>query len=395
MNVWDNFYRLDYLDLAFVNNTSAQRATIYGNSQNRIAISIKVKIVDKNNNSLVIPADELLRSAHLVQFRNCKRLNWEGSGPDSKPWVYTRSSNDYTEVPAFDAVLTDSYVEQLTGAQEVIFYLYATDASSGIDIAAGFNVPGVGDFNTSENGTQNRNGPKGESGSMFKNPKSKHIIAVEKINYSDKTNIEMDKSVLEHTNNFSWVSRFWNSGPFAEHGNGRAMAGYVTFKPKNASVKNFKQWSIVYETVKNADVNRYTVHWPVNVLEEGFFALPGDVYPGAVIYSSSRGSSSDDGHVNFWHSGEGKFIISGHFFLRDSNYTYRCAPYASGQHVKPINPTIYIYKMIIPTVSSAGQLGWEDCIRKPAVKVVDVYGNSGEFRLNFDDKDNFDSPGII
>ncbi|WP_334470845.1 hypothetical protein [Arsenophonus sp. PmNCSU2021_1] len=162
MSVWDNFYRLDYLDLAFVNNTSAQRATIYGNSQNRIAISIKVKIVDKNNNSLVIPADELLRSAHLVQFRNGKRLNWEGSGPDSKPWVYTRSSNDYTEVPAFDAVLTDSYVEPLTGAQEVIFYLYATDASRGIDIAAGFNVPGVGDFNTSENGTENRNGPKGE-----------------------------------------------------------------------------------------------------------------------------------------------------------------------------------------------------------------------------------------
>ncbi len=59
---------------------------------------------------------------------------------------------------------------------------------------------------------------------MFKNPKSKHIIAVEKINYSDKDNIEMDKSVLEHTNNFSWVSRFarvshkTNLGTLIKHG---------------------------------------------------------------------------------------------------------------------------------------------------------------------------------
>ncbi|WP_334470851.1 hypothetical protein [Arsenophonus sp. PmNCSU2021_1] len=178
MSVWDSLYRLDYLDLAFVSNTSAQRATIYGNSQNRIAISIKVKIVDKNNNPLVIPADELLRSAHLVQFRNGKRLNWEGSGPDSKPWVYTRYSNGYTEVPSFDTVLTDIYFEPLTGEQEVIFYLYATDISSGIDIAAGFHVPGVGDFNNSESGTNTRNGPKGASGSTFKNPKSIHLTSL-------------------------------------------------------------------------------------------------------------------------------------------------------------------------------------------------------------------------
>ncbi|MDR5610791.1 MULTISPECIES: hypothetical protein [unclassified Arsenophonus] len=104
MSVWDNFYRLDYLDLAFVKNSSAQKATIYGNGQNRIALSLKVKIVDKNNNPLVIPADELLNRAHLVQFRNGQRLNWEGSGPDSRPWVYTWRSNDYIHLRAMPAI---------------------------------------------------------------------------------------------------------------------------------------------------------------------------------------------------------------------------------------------------------------------------------------------------
>ncbi|HGJ5898340.1 hypothetical protein [Arsenophonus apicola] len=47
--IWGNFYRLDSLDLSFVGNATAEKAIIFGNDTNQIAISVKVKIVDKNN----------------------------------------------------------------------------------------------------------------------------------------------------------------------------------------------------------------------------------------------------------------------------------------------------------------------------------------------------------
>lgn len=47
MSVWDNFWRLDTLDIGFYDNTSAQKATIYANNKNQVEFYIRVKIVDK------------------------------------------------------------------------------------------------------------------------------------------------------------------------------------------------------------------------------------------------------------------------------------------------------------------------------------------------------------
>lgn len=390
MSVWDRFYRLDYLDLAFVNNRSAEKATIYGNGQNRIAISLKVKVVDKDNNPLVIPADELQGRAHLVEYRSGRRLNWEGNAPNNfKPWIYTRHSNDYIMVPSFDTFLSDSYVDTQTGEQEVIFYLYATDVSNGIDIAAGFNVPGVGDFNNSESGTATRNGPRGETGSSFRNPQRKYIKSIEKVNYSDQKNIDVIAESMVFENNFSWMSRFSDSGPYKGHQNGEVWSRVVKFKPKNS--ENFKKWSIDYDIKKNHDANRGIVLWPP--IEEGFFCIVGPDFPCSVIHRPNKGNNGSQAHVNFWYNPDkGTFEVNGHFYLEDSSYVYRLAPFVKANRTRNETPTMYLYKFIIPE-NNTEQLQWQDLLNKAKVKVTDMFGNSGEFNLSFD-KENFDIPAV-
>lgn len=392
MSVWDKFYRLDYLDLAFVNNRSAEKATIYGNGQNRIAISLKVKVVDKDNNPLVIPADELQGRAHLVEYRSGRRLNWEGNAPNNfKPWIYTRHSNDYIIVPSFDTFLSDSYVDTQTGEQEVIFYLYATDVSSGIDIAAGFNVPGVGDFNTSESGANTRNGPRGETGTPFKSPQRRHVRAIPKINYNDKTNIEIIAEPLVFENSFSWMSRFSISGPYLGHQNGEVWSRAVKFKPKN--LERFKKWSIVYDIIKNKDVNSDVVPW-ANALSDqaGFSCIIGPDYPCSVIHRPNKGDGSQ-AHVNFWYNPEkGNFEINGHYLLEDNSYLYRLAVFGKGTHTRNETPTMYLYKFIIPE-NNTRQTVWHDASKPVKAQVTDMFGNTGEFGISFD-KDNFDIPAL-
>lgn len=392
MSVWDSFYRLDYLDLAFVNNTSAQRAIIYGNSQNRIALSIKAKIVDKNNNPLVIPADELLRSAHLVKFRNGERLNWEGHGPDSKPWVYTRYSNDYTEVPSFDAVLTDTHVEPLSGEQEVIFYVYATDVSSGIDIAAGFNVPGVGDFNNSESGTNTRNGPKGASGSTFKNPKSIHLRAIPAISYDHGENVVIVKRETIQVDSFNWQSRYSVGGPYADHSNGQVWRGEVIFKPSKEIGVNptFKKWEVNYTDVTNDTLNKDSINWGPDM--HCFDAILDKPFPCAVMH---RGAGRAESHVICWYpSIGGAIVINGHYILQDTNYYYKCSPYFQNTFSKSKHPAVQLAKFIVPE-NNLTQYGWRDDISIPSFKVTDNFGNTGQFSLKFNDSDHFDVPAMI
>lgn len=78
----------------------------------------------------------------------------------------------------------------------------------------------MGDFNTSESGTATRNGPRGETGLPFGNPQRKYVKAIEKINYSDQKNIDVRVESMVFENNFSWMSRFSDSGPYKGHQNG-------------------------------------------------------------------------------------------------------------------------------------------------------------------------------
>lgn len=370
---------------------NAQKATIYGNSQNQIAISLKVKVVDKYNNPLIIPADELVRSAHLVGYRNGERLNWKGQGPDSKPWVYTDTSLGYTNIPSFDRVLSDTHVEPLAGEQEVIFYLSASDESSGIDVAAGFNVPGVGDFNTSESGTSTRNGPKGESGATFRNPQSIHITAMPAISYTNRDNVEIEYSQLIKVDTFNWESRYSVAGPYAHHSNGEIWRREVIFRPKKDVARDpvFKEWEVSYTDITNNQLNNDTINWGPKM--DCFDIIHKKPFPCAVMH---RGGGRAESHANYWHPVGGETYIEGHYILQDSNYYYKCSPYFGAMYARPRHPIVQLIKMTIPE-SNLTQYGWRDSISIPSFKVTDDFGNTGQFSLKFNDTDCFDVPAII
>ncbi|HGJ5874403.1 MAG TPA: hypothetical protein ACHBZA_15205 [Arsenophonus apicola] len=196
MSVWDNFWRLDTLDIGFYDNTSAQRATIYANEKNQVEFYIKVKIVDKNNNPLDIPDKELINNIYLVHYAD--------GNTNLHPWKATSNKNDYAKVVAWNAQLSEPKIETYAGEKMVKYYLSASESNRNLDISAGIYIPGVGQFDTSQNGTNTKNGPRGESGSVFVSPKYKQVKSIPAIDYSKPENIEV-KEIPTAINNFKEI----------------------------------------------------------------------------------------------------------------------------------------------------------------------------------------------
>lgn len=176
------------------------------------------------------------------------------------------------------------------------------------------------------------------------------------------------------------LQRFW--AIYKGHQNGELWSRVVKFNPKNS--ENFKKWSIDYDINKNHDINRGIVLWPP--IEEGFFCILGPDFPCSVIHRPNKGNDGSQAHVNFWYNPDKGF------YLQDSSYTYRLAPFVKANRARNEPPTMYLYKFIIP-VSYTEQLRWHDVFNRVKVKVTDMFGNSGEFNLSID-KENFDIPAV-
>lgn len=406
--IWGNFYRLDSLDLSFVGNATAEKAIIFCNDTNQIAISVKVKIVDKNNQPLIIPSDELLKHLHLVYFRNGEPLNRENNSSNSSdPWVYSEKSKGYTNVPSFDIAFSNSKVVNYAAEQEVIFYLSSKKESS-IDIAAGIYIPEVGYFNTSQNGTNTKNGPGGREGSPYIVPKKRHIEALEEIVY-DKSNTELVASPLVFKNNFNWASRFW-ARIFKSHNNGKVEFRSVQLKPKAASkITGFDSWHFSSGgKLTNSSVNRGPIEWDYDneVTEDAFSCIrDGSQKACAIIHKSAAGAGNNDNHVNMWFFSSvdseasrkhTPISVNGQYFVVDSNYTYRAAVYTSdSQYGDEKIPELYLYKFVLPTCGGSWQTQWVNAVDTPTISVTDKYGNTGKIKFGFNDGEHFDLPGII
>ncbi|WGL99188.1 hypothetical protein QE177_04715 [Arsenophonus sp. aPb] len=191
MSVWDVFSRLNRMQISI--GDYGKTGTIYGNGKNQIIISVKVVIIGLDNRLLIIPDDELFKAIHLVHYKEGKRLNRKGNNSNYKPWIYTDKNFGYvTPGGVFSpAYIVNAEVNNYENEQVVTFYLYATEPSDSIQISAGIDIPGVGDFNTSEKGTLTRNGPKGETGSVFKQPDFISVNAKEPIDYSRPDAVEL------------------------------------------------------------------------------------------------------------------------------------------------------------------------------------------------------------
>lgn len=202
MSVWDDFKSLNQLKLSFSASAAAVSGIIYGNSRNQVAITVQVKVLGTDGQPLPLTADDLMGQVELVSYQTGLPLRLDGNGTNFRPWAYTTTADDFVGAVTYSSV-TNTVPEQTnadlpfyctetagTGTVYLSYFIYAEDAADGLDVAVSINAPGVGKFDTTASGTTTKNGPGGNSGSVFKSPSYVHLSALQAVGYGrDDINI--------------------------------------------------------------------------------------------------------------------------------------------------------------------------------------------------------------
>lgn len=168
MSNWDEFYRLDTLKVSFLDSQAAKSAAIFANGKNQVALNIQVKILGKDN-TLNFTEAELIKKIKLVNFSNGKALD--------SSWIYSSTSKGYVGPYQYlqnrdvsEENLDDSLAER---TELITLYLSVTTPLLETDVAVEIDIPNVGAFNTTANGTSTING-----GSVFRSPSYVHVSSL-------------------------------------------------------------------------------------------------------------------------------------------------------------------------------------------------------------------------
>ncbi|WGL93742.1 hypothetical protein [Arsenophonus nasoniae] len=285
MSVWDKFGKLETLKID-ISERSDQwnrltKATIYGNGKNQATIYVKINIIGLDGNRLIIPEDELLKAVHIVHYEEGKRLNRKNNNSNYKPWIYTDEDFGYAKLVSGSDYLESAEVNTYESEQVVKFYLYATEPNEGFKISAGIDIPGVGDFNTSERGTITRNGPEGKTGSAFKYPHFVHINAIEPLDFSKSENITVDSSRREISNKIKISRMGFLKDIF--YFKGVSKLENIGIKPKEIKSYDNNTFKVInIDGPKKADLN--TVKFYDNKLPDVIFGMGGDSFSSYFVF---------------------------------------------------------------------------------------------------------------
>lgn len=386
---WGQFWTLAKLDFVIHGTPDNQTTKIYANARNMVEAIVTVELLDSNGKKLNVTDAELKKELYFCHFETGEKLD--------SSWLILDDPNEYL-------IGTSKHTEERSDTGTIRYvskYIACSKhelAEITEKISVGINIPGVGKFDTSRNGTST----KGKSGGVFKSPKSFEITASRPIDYGIHANIQIECGEFETIESgLKWVSRLTTEGPLKEHWDGQCKRRIVYIRPnKNVTGQDkFKTHEIVYDPIKNADATNGTIWWwwGTDKTEPGFSLIKnGYASPGAVI---GRGVNRDDYQLNLWFSRKNHVGIDGKFYVVDSNYYYR---FNDNGHVIEKNhfgedengaATLVLYKLVLP-VYNTYQWKWHDVIKNITVKVTDFYGNEGSFQLLFNDTDKFDEPSL-
>lgn len=382
MTVFPAFHSIDTLSIDFASSNS-RNATIYGNGKNQVAVVVKLSLLDRENK--VVPVDEsTLRDAvYLCDYHTGDKISTNGTAD----YFYSKEENEYCNAISYVVLETENNKHKT-----VKLYVSANGIRDGKVISCGINVAGIGDIDTSEDGTTNQL----PNGSTYLHQNSVNVKSLAKIDYGDRRNITISAGeFVTLSTELGWTSRLGTEGPYNGQCNGTSKRAIIYIQPNLNSTgqHKFKKHEIIYKPIQNSDVSTKKILWYGT--EEDCFDLFEDSHgkPCAVI---GNGFSNPKYHVNLWFSRQNHVRIDGHVYFEDETSYYRFSPKADENHIgddEHGSATLLLYKCIVPE-SDFEQYGWRDVIRPVTVNVTDYYGNNGSFELTFNDKDHFDIPGI-
>ncbi|MDL4454808.1 hypothetical protein QRZ34_27685 [Klebsiella michiganensis] len=145
-----------------------------------MAIAINYLIADKYDNPIAITEQDIRKRLYLCHSHNGERMGAH--------WEIKFSPGDFE-----GRVGAENYLfENELGKDDSVIILYIKNKNKSgnehVLISVGIDVPGVGRFDTSINGT---NTPNGHDGCTFKSPKSVSIKTLPPINYGDLSNVSI------------------------------------------------------------------------------------------------------------------------------------------------------------------------------------------------------------
>lgn len=401
---WEQFGSLVKLDFSIHGTPDNQAANVYANGRNMVELIITVDVRDGNDKRLDVTDDELKKELYVCHSETGESLK--------SPWVVSDDPNEYVNGTS-DRSDKSSDTDTDT---DTIRYVYKYLSCSKNEhneftekISVGINIPGVGKFDTSRNGTPT----KGRNGHVFRSPKSFDITALRPIDYGIRDNLKIEYGAFKTlSENIEWMSRpksdtprEYFSGYFKGHSNGVAKQRLVYIRPNKSTTgqEKFKEKKIEYDPINNRHVSTGTIWWSrdTSEYEPCFSVLSNKNEYGRPCAVIGRGYGCDDYQVNLWFSHKNNININGIFYVVDSSSYHQFnsneATILKKNHAPEDEDgaaTLLLCKLIMPESNSC-QHYWEDVIREITVNVIDYHGNDGSFQLTFDAKDNFDQPALL
>lgn len=391
-NSWKNFKKLNTLSLGFAESL-AKQAAIFGNDKNQVEILVTLSMEGTDNQPLEISQEELLNAIYLCDYRTGEIL--------SSPWTYNSKPNEFNRAVSYQNIATIdqnlSSVEEQAGKLNVRLYVSADSSAPNGIIAVGIRVPGVGDFDTTEDGTDVLNGPGGKSGSPFKNPKYLNITALPAIDYSEINNLEVTADEFwEISSNLWWEARSKSDDSYRGEKTASAQKRIIEISPKSDIRGNkFLRHSVIGRALKNSDVNLEEIEWHGKNYP-CFDPIQSDANFDKPCTVIGKGHEDNQYEVNFYFSGEKDAFVNGAFYIENGEAEYNCTATAlAGPTYDPESgkARLVILKSVVPH-QNCGKKGWRNVIRTFDIYLTDIYGNDGTTILNFDDKNYFDAPHI-
>lgn len=186
---WDGegFDSLSILNFSFKESTKSQ-AHIYANGSNQVEVVVKIRILDKENTPLKIKPEEINDLIYFVNYSDgteIKELEFTNEPSEYvKPLLY-RSHASKREAEGENLLIADELNSSIIFVSK---YISSQVSSIEKQIAVGIDIPGVGKFETSLDGTDTKNGPKDdtEPRNFFKSPRSLILKTESPVDYSEK-----------------------------------------------------------------------------------------------------------------------------------------------------------------------------------------------------------------
>lgn len=336
---------------------------------------------------MIIPENELLKAVYFVHYKEGKRLNRKGDNSNYQPWVYTDEDFGYAKFVSvsYFTDLANAKVDTNENEQVIKLYLYATEPNEGFKISAGIDIPGVGDFNTSEMGTITLNGPEGKTGSTFRYPRFVHIDAIEPIDYSKPKSIGVYSTIKEISNKMK-ISRMGDLRDIC-YFNGVSKLETINIHAKTPEKgyadNEFKVINI--EGAKKADLD--TVEFYDNNLPDVIVGMGGESFSSNFVFIGDRKNSAF-----------GLMPGSCIYTVKDTTnivYMYELDQYDSRHRTSSYHSglEINILQCNMP-LTNVGKYNWCNQNENASFKldVIDSYGFSGiitiEFYYGISSKDN-------